>query len=493
MLILGLGWTSYVHFAAPILPFDDAYITYRHVDNFVAGNGPVYNPGERIFGCSTPLYFIWLASLKFVTGMDLPMLAVRSNALWYAMSCAGCMALLFRLSGSYGLAALGGGFLCMDRSQLAISTGGMESFLFVSLALGCLIACTYRQPFLTGTLLGFAILARLEGICLLPVIFLVYRPRQLLRAVFSCCIVLGLWVVPALLYFGTAVPHSIKAKAAPLYILPWFQGAFTCLSQLGREFAWDFASRHFTSRLSLAEGALIVGLIAAGGLIQAARNPRGLVAAAPAVFVLGVIAMYGVANTLIADWYFPSVIVAALVACLLAIHAVARMLPHAAAGWPLSVVVTTSLAVAWVVFASIRPSAGEHLRLVSPMQMAREDAARLRVVTYLRCAEWLNQHAGRGDVVAAPEIGGFGFAYRGPILDPCGLVSPQAIPYLPSQGALLPEFIAATRPKWIVTMPIFASTLLASQWFNDQYQLESSFELPVVAYQSREVLIYRLR
>jgi arabinofuranosyltransferase len=35
---------------------DDAFITYRYVQNILAGNGFVYNPGERVLGSSTPLF-----------------------------------------------------------------------------------------------------------------------------------------------------------------------------------------------------------------------------------------------------------------------------------------------------------------------------------------------------------------------------------------------------------------------------------------------------
>lgn len=41
---------------------DDAYITYRYTRNILAGNGFVFNPGERELGTTTPLYTLLLAA-----------------------------------------------------------------------------------------------------------------------------------------------------------------------------------------------------------------------------------------------------------------------------------------------------------------------------------------------------------------------------------------------------------------------------------------------
>ena len=46
-------WTPYA--------IDDAWITYRYAEHVGAGDGFVYNPGERVLGTSTPLYTLLLA------------------------------------------------------------------------------------------------------------------------------------------------------------------------------------------------------------------------------------------------------------------------------------------------------------------------------------------------------------------------------------------------------------------------------------------------
>jgi arabinofuranosyltransferase len=40
---------------------DDAFITFRYVINFVSGDGPVFNIGERVQGFTHPLWFMLLS------------------------------------------------------------------------------------------------------------------------------------------------------------------------------------------------------------------------------------------------------------------------------------------------------------------------------------------------------------------------------------------------------------------------------------------------
>jgi hypothetical protein len=47
---------------------DDAYITFRHSKNLVDGHGPVYNPGERVEGYTTPVWMILMAGVIALGG-----------------------------------------------------------------------------------------------------------------------------------------------------------------------------------------------------------------------------------------------------------------------------------------------------------------------------------------------------------------------------------------------------------------------------------------
>ena len=58
--------------AARLIPgprtIDDAYITFRYARNLLAGNGFVFNPGERVLGTTTPLFTLILAAAALPFG-----------------------------------------------------------------------------------------------------------------------------------------------------------------------------------------------------------------------------------------------------------------------------------------------------------------------------------------------------------------------------------------------------------------------------------------
>jgi peptidoglycan/LPS O-acetylase OafA/YrhL len=100
---LALVYGVAAHFTNGVYPEDDAYITYRYVDNLVAGKGLVYNSGVHVFGASSPLYILWLAGLKLLArGTPTPNLAVHLNFIFYLATGFGLWLLLRRLLGSEG-------------------------------------------------------------------------------------------------------------------------------------------------------------------------------------------------------------------------------------------------------------------------------------------------------------------------------------------------------------------------------------------------------
>src|SRR5262245_35309826 len=61
------------------LAAEDAYITFRYARNLALGNGLVYNPGEKVFGFTSPLWTLWSTlGLKLI---DQPVLWSRAWSL----------------------------------------------------------------------------------------------------------------------------------------------------------------------------------------------------------------------------------------------------------------------------------------------------------------------------------------------------------------------------------------------------------------------------
>ena len=63
---VALAATIVLALVARFLPgertIDDAFITFRYSRNLLAGNGFVYNPGQRVQGTTTPLYTLLMAA-----------------------------------------------------------------------------------------------------------------------------------------------------------------------------------------------------------------------------------------------------------------------------------------------------------------------------------------------------------------------------------------------------------------------------------------------
>src|SRR5579871_1512612 len=67
-LVVALGAAALVYtFYVNAWVVDDAYITFRTVDNFVAGRGLTWNPGERVQVFTHPLWMLALSAAYAVT------------------------------------------------------------------------------------------------------------------------------------------------------------------------------------------------------------------------------------------------------------------------------------------------------------------------------------------------------------------------------------------------------------------------------------------
>jgi arabinofuranosyltransferase len=76
---------------------DDAFINFRAIDNFLAGNGMVFNAGQRIEVTTSPLWAYLLAFASMVLPVSLPWLSVIGGVLLstagVVLGCLGCVRL----------------------------------------------------------------------------------------------------------------------------------------------------------------------------------------------------------------------------------------------------------------------------------------------------------------------------------------------------------------------------------------------------------------
>jgi hypothetical protein len=510
ILCAAAGWAIYVHFATEVVPFDDAYISYRYAENMVAGRGLVYNAGERVFGSSTPLFVLWLAALDLVVPGDLATVAVRANSIGFIAAALLAGLLTARLTASRWIGVVVAAAILVNPMLLVLSAGGMEPYWFLSLALAALMlmaeADEKPRPIGLGLLVGLAILTRAEGVLLGPIalVAMARRPRDLLETAAAAAVPLGAWALFATVYYGSPIPQSVLAKATPIYLLP---RTFTIEQILGNLEGWlsgELFGGGSARRVVL--GSILAIALGAACLLPAARHRRAWM---PSAMLIGLVAIYSIANTLYFEWYWPPVSVMLVLTVVVGSTSLVnaareRLLVSGRQRAANAVVAGAAVVLAgWVATVSLAPLRFETDRASTPMGYVKISPVRRRVLAYLAAGESIARVAKPSDSVAAPEFGALGATWRGRILDPCGLVSPQALPFLPipreqqmavGAGAISIDFVQATNPDWIVTLPIYSgASLQPSEWFHRHYRVEGVMDLPFEVWRSRQLVIYRRR
>lgn len=217
-LVLALG--AWVH--------DDAYITFRTVDNIVAGNGPVWNPAERVQTFTHPLWMLLHVPFR---AMGAPI--YETTLLLSVAASLGAFVLLLQRVARRGdggrTAALAGLTALASRTFVDFSTSGLENplthLLLALLALAVLDpGGRDRRLAPVAIVAGLLAFVRLDALLLaLPALAVAWwgrhrSPSALLRrsaivgAAFSPLV--G-WLLFATVYYGDPVPNTALAKLGP--------------------------------------------------------------------------------------------------------------------------------------------------------------------------------------------------------------------------------------------------------------------------------------
>jgi hypothetical protein len=474
-------------------PIDDAYITFRYARNLAEGLGLVYNPGEWVLGTTAPLWAILLGAGYRVGLTDLPWLATAVSALCDAASAALLVHLGLRMGWRPVGAALVGLAWALNPMSIAFATGGMETSLFVLLALLALgLAARGSNLALAAGLCGVATLVRPEGALLATSVVgwsWMCRRRQALIAAVAAGAPMAIAGLTFFWRYGSPLPNSVAAKQVA-YQPAWpFENAVALLVQAGLP-GW---STYLLSVLPPAVG-LLLAAIGLAALVDLGR--RGLlwldrrgVAWQPfagfAALYMVFYVMVGLRGVRLFPWYLvpiePFYLLGAA-AGLAQLTSAARLARRSA--W-----LTTGLA-ALVVLWQVPAIDWSHPLLPAGEQFGREDLM-------LDVGRGLADELPPTAVVAAPEIGALGYASNLRVLDTVGLISPAALPYYPlpaeqlvADNAIPARLIVDRQPDVVVTLDAFARrSLLEDAEFMRDYRLEASY--PAAVWRSQELLMFR--
>lgn len=205
---------------------DDTFIVFRYADHLLAGQGPVFNPGERVEGFTSPLWLLLLAAARAVGASYESAVLVLGTAF--------AVAALFP---AYGLArrvapepaAIAAPLLLAAHPGLGMwAVHGLESSLFLFLtALGTWLAArswetndaraAMRLSTAAGAVAGLAFWTRPEG-ALWGVAFVVAatalgKRREAVRVAAAAAAVAVPLEIARFAYYGALVPNTYFAKA----------------------------------------------------------------------------------------------------------------------------------------------------------------------------------------------------------------------------------------------------------------------------------------
>ncbi len=196
---------------------DDAYISFRYAENFLNGNGLVFNIGERVEGYTNFLWVIILALFKGLLGISYlttsRVLGVVAGATIFVL-----IYVLIRRCYEKGISAVYAGSAVALLSSLASaywSIASLETAAFACMVTASIVA-EYVRPRLTPALLVIAGLLRPEGVVVFGII-LIHRIIRQRRFPLEYFLVFSLPLVPfavfKLTYYGSLFPNPYYAKS----------------------------------------------------------------------------------------------------------------------------------------------------------------------------------------------------------------------------------------------------------------------------------------
>lgn len=211
---------------------DDPYITFRYAANLLAGLGPVFNPGERVEGFTSPLHLLLSALLLSVAPSVDILFKAKCASLLFAFVMLAQTGILAKRSGlTQWESVLAQSLVALNINFALAGVNALETTLYGSILMATLLVFHREvqrgRGWASGLLLFLASLARPEVLLLAAALTLVrgYWIRRAGRSFQSLAAWLGAYLVPTALfeavrfgYYGQLLPNTYFAKSQPLFV-----------------------------------------------------------------------------------------------------------------------------------------------------------------------------------------------------------------------------------------------------------------------------------
>lgn len=379
---------------------DDVYIVLRTAENFAAGHGLVFSPGDGFMPVTCPLWTLLLGLVRTLCPTaDLVEIA-RLTSL--AFLCGATTLLFLLLRSAAGWAAVLLAPMILFAKEMPEHAGN-EIGLATCLVAGALLARRRGRDTLSAVLVAACYLTRGEGVLLLPILFgpavwKAWREHRLREH-------LGKLAVPAAVFLALVAAWHLYHLACFGSLMP----KTLAVKMLQGRGGWpSYGSHVFPHLVRQQKHGWPIALLCLCGLPALLRSLPQL-----PIWAAVHVAFYSALRVPNYDWYYYPMFVVVPVAAVHGVAALRRLVAGFVASerWtrPLFVAVAGLLVWAWVPW---------------PVPTANGE----RVGQYRAVAEWLSA---RDDVAARPlvlafEIGIIGYYARAlPMIDPPGILVPD--------------------------------------------------------------------
>lgn len=473
---------------------EDSLITFRYVENILAGHGMVFNVGERVLGTTTPLFTLLIASGSALFGGDSIIQVADAISV---LACLGTAVTLYYSIREHGevVAVISSIAFAVNPVTVWLSGGGMETALVIFLMGGCWLSAVKRNFYLSGSLAGALALTRPDtlawtGLVLLSVAICEYDSGKnaitaIVKWLTMAAVVVLPWIVFAWIYFGSPIPNTIAAKLT-------IDAAKRDLSlfAIGEVLQLAGVTNGSWTPLSLAQAALFTG--GCFGII-AKRALNFMIFPIYAIVFSGVL-YFG--NAPFADWYWAPCKWATLITCVAGgcwlIQSVART-RNARRFQPAVQVAFGTIICGYAIV---------HLTSSIPQDKAYQE---IEISTRQAVGEWLRHHTPDTAMVLTEPLGYIGYYSDRGILDMAGLVSPGIVniaKHSPNNAETFKRILISYEPELIVLRsyevrdnhhfhggPLFNSNT-DSLWFASQYSPLRSFAPAAMWGETRSFTIF---
>lgn len=200
-----IWFVSYTNYTA-----EDAHITFQFARNVMRGDGFALNPGQPIYGSTTPLLTFMLSGWLLVS-KDI-VLGARIIDL---AAVAGGMIFLFLGIQDKRAALIALFIMALSARLYAEEMQGMEMpllFLFMTMSFYGFVK---QRPYFSGFAAGLMLWTRVDAVIWVGCLFVIYAITDYhgaLKYFFATTAIYLPWIIFSWVYFGSPIPFTIIAK-----------------------------------------------------------------------------------------------------------------------------------------------------------------------------------------------------------------------------------------------------------------------------------------